>query len=278
MKNWFFIFAICLGNLTYATPIQDHQIDSTALSQLASALNISQDADIVAETQKHWLRKSNQERWEMAELSPDQRLFVLNWARECKLFDPWKPLTNTYDQALILGATTDRMRMRLDYLKRLWNEGTRFSEIVWLTGDRPLDERVDGLTNRCSNESEAAHIIWNEMDLPEEMRKLPVVFIAVPMKINGSSLKRPNTEDTIIAWLKIATEPCKALFVSDQPFCGYQFAIIKANLPNAFLFDVVGPGVESINHPAAAAIILDSMARWIYAESLIKNKQSFISH
>ncbi len=269
MKKWLFLFVICLCSLTFASPIQDRKIDPTALSQLGSALDIPQNADIVIETQKRWLRKPNQERWEITELSPDQRLFVLNWATDQGLFAPWKPVSKIYDKALILGATTSRMQMRLAYLKQLWDEGTRFNEIVWLTGDRPLDIRVDGLTDRCSNESEAAHILWEETNLPEEMRSLSVVFVAVPMKIEGSSQKRPNTEDTIVAWLKLSSEPCKALFVSDQPFCGYQFAVIKANLPNAFLFDLVGQGVDSTSHPAAAAITLDSIARWIYQEDLI---------
>ncbi len=91
MKNWFFLFAICLCSLAFASPIQDRKIDPQALAQLVSALNISEDADIVAETQKQWLRKPNQERWEMAELSSDQSLFVLNWAAEQGLFAPWKP-------------------------------------------------------------------------------------------------------------------------------------------------------------------------------------------
>lgn len=269
MKKWLFLFAVSLWSLIFASPIQDRKIDLTALSELGSALDIPQDADIVVETQKRWLRKPNQERWEITELSPDQRLFVLNWATDQGLFAAWKPTSKQYDKALILGGTTSRMQMRLDYLKQLWNEGTRFNEIVWLTGDRPLDKRVDGLTDRCSNESEAAHIFWEETELPDEMRSLPVVFVAVPMKIEGFSQKRPNTEDTIIAWLKLFPEPCKALFVSDQPFCGYQFAVIKANLPRAFLFDLVGPGVDPTSHPAAAAITLDSIARWIYQEDLI---------
>src|SRR6185295_17520584 len=99
--------------------------------------------------------------------------------------------------------------------------------------------------------------------LPKEMRNLSVLFIAVPMKEEGSSLKRPNTEDTVVAWLKADSRPRKALFVSDQPFCGYQFAVIKTCLPMSFQFDVVGEGVNSTSHPAAAAIILDSIARWI---------------
>ncbi len=266
MKKWLFLLAIYLCSLSFASPIQDHKIDPAALSELALALDIPPDADIVMETQKRWLRKPDQERWEMAELSPEQRLFVLNWAKDQGLFAPWKPVSKTYDKALILGATTSRMQMRLDYLKQLWDEGIRFNEIVWLTGDRPLDKRIDGLTDRCSNESQAAHILWEETDLPKEMRSLPVVFVAVPMKMEGSSLKRPNTEDTIVAWLQLSPQPSSALFVSDQPFCGYQFAIIKATLPNAFLFDLVGPGVDPNSHPAAAAITLDSIARWIYQE------------
>lgn len=273
MKKWFLLFAFCLCSSIVASPIQDHQIDPTALSRLASALDIPHDANIIAETQKRWLRKPGQERWEIAELSADQRLFVLNWATEQGLFAPWKPLEKTYGKALILGATTSRMQMRLDYLKQLWEEGTRFHEIVWLTGDRPLDKRADGLTDRCSTESEAAHILWEETNLPEGLRSLPVVFVAAPMKMEGSSLKRPNTEDTIIAWLKIEPEPCKVLFVSDQPFCGYQFAVIKASLPNIFLFDLAGQGIDSTSHPAAAAITLDSIARWIYQENLIASSE-----
>ncbi len=268
LRGWFFL-AVFLCSFTFALPIQDRKIDPVALLQLQRALDIPEDADIVVETQKRWLRKPSQERWEIAELTLDQRLFVLNWAKEEGVFDAWKPVSKIYDKALILGATTSRMQMRLDYLKELWNEGVRFHEIVWLTGDRPLDQRVDGLTDRCSNESEASRILWKETLLPEEMRALPVVFVAVPMKGEGASQKRPNTEDTLVSWLKLSPEPCKALFVSDQPFCGYQFAVVKASLPKEFLFDLVGPGVDPSSHSAAAAVTLDSLARWIYQENLI---------
>jgi hypothetical protein len=277
MKKLFFLFTICLCWLSFAVPIQDRKIDAAALSQLASVLDIPENSDIVAETQKRWLRKPTQERWELAELSPDQRSFVLDWSIKQGLFSAWKPALADYDKALILGATTSRMQMRLDYLKHLWEEGTRFHEIVWLTGDRPLDKRVDELTDRCSNESEAARILWEEANLPIEMRALPVVFVAVPMKKEGEVLKRPNTEDTIVAWLKLSPEPCAALFVSDQPFCGYQFAVVKACLPEAFQFDLIGPKVDPHGHPAAAAITLDSIARWIYQENC-NAKEEMRSH
>ena len=256
------VLLICAS--TFAFPLQERRIEPQALSELAITLGISPEQDLIAETQKQWLRKPGQERWELAELSPEQKFFVLNWAKEQGLFEAWKPICASYDKALILGATTSHMQMRLDYLKQLWDQGIRFREIVWLTGDRPLDSRVDGLLERASTESAAGHIIWEETSLPEEMRSLPVVFIAVPMK----GQQRPNTQDTIIAWLKIAPQPCRALFVSDQPFCGYQYSVINSILPNSYLFDVVGSGAEPESHPAAAAITLDSIARWIYQTSL----------
>ncbi len=268
MKNLFFFLFLSFYSLGFASPIQQHQINPQALRELAAGLNIPEEADLIEETQKRWLRKPNQERWEMAELSLDQREFVLDWAAEQNILADWKPSEMLYDKALILGATTGHMRLRLNFLKQLWVEGVRFHEVVWLTGERPLDPKVDQLVERCNNETEAALILWQETPLPEEMRKVPVLFVSVPMKQEGESLKRPNTKDTIIAWLNQEPAPCKTLFFSTQPFCSYQFAVIKSTLPDSFLFDVAGPGANPSSHPKAAAIILDSIARWIYQESL----------
>jgi hypothetical protein len=265
-KGILLFLALC--SLVHASPIQDRKIEGAALCQLAVGVGIPPGTNIVEETQKRWLRKPTQERWELNEISPEQRRFVLNWAKEQGIFSAWKPSRDTYDKALILGATTSRMQMRLDYLKQLWMEGVRFTEIVWLTGDRPLDKSIDGLLDLCQTESEAAHILWEEADLPEEMRGLSVVFVEVPMKVDGTTVKRPNTEDTIVAWLKVAPQPCTALFISDQPFCGYQFAVVKGALPDEFLFDLAGQGVDPSSHPAAAAITLDCIARWIYQDSI----------
>ena len=279
MKKLFILLSLCLCCIGSAAPLQNRFIWPAALDQLASAMDMPASEDLITFTQTHWLRKPAQERWEMKELTKDQRTFVLNWADRQGLFADWLPYCDIYDTALILGASTSRMQMRLDYLKKLWNQGVRFKEVVWLTGDRPLDERVDGMIERCQNESQAARIIWEESDLPDSMRCLPALFIAVPMKGEEPVRQRPNTADTIIAWLQTNPPPCKALFVSDQPFCGYQFAIVKAFLPDAFSFDLVGQGVDPFRHPAAAAITLDSIARWIYQENLNKNtaKRAFES-
>lgn len=259
----FLLFLLSISTLFLeAKPIQEREIDPEALSELALELGIAPSDNLIEKTQEQWLRKSGQERWEQVEIDPAKRQFVLDWTKEQGLLSDWVPALRAYDKALILGATTSRMQARLDYLTQLWRQGVRFEEIVWLTGDRPLDPRVDGLLDRCSNESEAARIVWEEAELPEGMREISVVFVAVPMR----GTIRPTTADTIYAWLETAPPPCSALFVSDQPFCGYQFAVVKSILPERFEFDLIGHGADPSSHPAAAAIILDSIARWIYQE------------
>lgn len=190
----------------------------------------------------------------------------MNWAEKEGIYSSWTPVCNRYDKALILGTTVPLMQKRLNYLKDLWNQGIRFSEIVWLTGERPLDPQMDGHSEHYTNETEAAKWIWKDSDLPQEMHQIPTVFISVPMKGN----LRPNTEDTIIAWLNTKPKPCTALFISDQPFNGYQFAVVKTSLPDAIPFDLAGPGVNPQSHPSAAAITLDTIARWMYQEELYR--------
>lgn len=268
MKIRCVLLALCLTTAALAAPLQERTLDRASLEQLATALDISVESDLITETQKQWLCQKDRERWELSELKEGQRLFVLSWAKQQGLYADWKPASSRYDTALILGATTGCMKRRMNYLAQLWQRGVHFDRVVWLTGDRPLDARVDSMLDRCHNESEAALILWNEAELPDEMRQLPIAYIAVPMKIESGSPKRPNTEDTIIAWLASGPAPCRALFISDQPFCGYQFAILKAALPDQFQFDLAGPGVDPSIHPAAAAITLDSIARWIYQEQI----------
>jgi hypothetical protein len=267
MKRWFFLLALSFCHLVFAAPLQERKIDRAALNELFTATGIPIDAEIVSETQKRWLRKPGLERWEVAELPSHEKELILRLAKQHGLFDAWRPLLTLYDKAFILGATTSRMELRLDFLKQLWNEGVRFKEVVWLTGDRPLDKRVDGLMDRCSTESEAARLIWQEAHLPDKMRALPVVFVAVPMKKEGKTLKRPNTQDTIDAWLESNPRPCRALFVSNQPLSGYSYAVVKTTLPDNFLFDLVGPPAPLTSENAA--ILLDSLARWIYQENLL---------
>jgi hypothetical protein len=247
--------------------MQNDRLSRSALQELFSELGIDENQDLVAQTQEHWLRKPTQERWEVEDLPQNQRLFVLDWAIRNGLFDSWAPSQTHYDQAVILGGTTFRMHHRLAFLRDLWKQGVRFEQIVFLTGDRPLDPRVDRYSEVCASESDAAQLIWQEADLPLAMREMPIRWIAVPMKNEGGLSKRPTTEDTILAWVA-RSRPNHALFVSNQPYCGYQSAVIKNILPDGFSFELVGEGVEEGDARLSnARVILDTIARWLYAQT-----------
>jgi len=248
--------------------------------ELANKLGIPQEQDLVAATQSAWLRTKGLERWQLGTMLTQEGQLVLQWAKEHGLFTTLTPRFTHYDSALILGATTSRMETRLSYLIELWNNGCRFEEVVFLTGERPLNKEVDHFVDLCDNEADAARIIWDTTLLPEGMKQLPVRFVAVPMKENGA---RPTTEDTLVAWLEESSGTKKALFVSDQPFCGYQGAVVEGSLPKTMLFDVVGRGIitekEDFSdllktYPYAPKVILDSLARELYQRERNSRKEA----
>lgn len=117
MNKFLFLLVSCFCSFNFAVPLQDHKLDLNAISQLGRALGFPQDGDLIAETQKRWLRKPHQEAWEVEELSVEQKLLVLNWAKEQGLYAPWKPALKEYEKALILGASTAQMQKRLAYLQ-----------------------------------------------------------------------------------------------------------------------------------------------------------------
>lgn len=249
-----------LSTTLLANPIQERVLNPEALDELMVNLGLDPSGDVIAQTQEHWLRKPGKERWEMSELPEEEASYVINWAETQGLYAPWTPACTCYDTAVILGAATGRMEDRLVYLGELWDAGVRFNEVVWLTGERPLDPDTEHLATYCTTESEAAEYMWAHTELPEQMRELPVTFIAVPMQ----GERRPNTKDTIDAWLEVAPPSFTALVVSSQPFSGYQYAVVNTFLPEAIDFDLVGAPVDVCTLPTPAAVTLDTLARWLW--------------
>jgi hypothetical protein len=249
-----------------AEPLQERSINESDLLSLISGCGLSTEGDLVEQTQEYWLRKPGLERWEIEPLDQELTAFVMEWAQQQKFFEAWTPAAGSYTKALILGGTTGAMEKRLSYLAALWRKGIRFREIVWLVGERPLDPRIEELSGQCANESEAARFIWRDALLPASMRALSASFVSVPMQLENGISRRPNTADTLYAWLALFPEPCSLLLISSQPFCLYQHAVVERCLPAGYLFDLVGP--EYVCNPEdakQAALILDTIARWLYS-------------
>jgi hypothetical protein len=142
-----------------------------------------------------------------------------------------------YNYAAWPGALLVRAVARLQDLLEAWAAGVRWRQTVVLGGKRPLQPQetpVEGYkllginapdatnfkTRNVKTELEMMHWLWEQADLPGEMRKT-ALFVNAPMKPPkkiGDPLVRPNTEDTIHAWLLQLPTPGGVLLSSGAPY------------------------------------------------------------
>ena len=246
------------------------------LLEFLKEMKISHDgtlSSIVDATQSAgWQRPLQVERWQVPDLSVEQRGMVLSYAVKLGMLETRYPKNNHYHYLVVMGGATFRMEKRMGFLKELWNKGCRFDHIVILSGERPLDPKVEKIPDGCKSESEAAHAMWKTIDLPPEVRNLPITFVDTPMIPVYMGQRRPGIADTITKWVKTSPKPGSCLIISNQPYISYQEATIRLLLPKSFTLEAVGPG--AVPAELNAADILDSIARWLYQEQqLPKNNK-----
>ena len=268
--------------------VNEHHQPTLALLTILEATNIKHDGtlqNIVTETQKSWLRPSGKERWE------NQTVFTLNHdnpsdlLKELGLIQEIKPSNQHYDHVVLLGSTVTSIRNRLSYLINVWNNGVRFDSINILAGQRPLDSTVESPEALLNNtyqtlhfkqnwqfngnlpttETEMIKLVFDQADLPTEWNNIAINFVDTPMQQTGDgTLRRPNTLDTIIEWVKLYNpQNGSILALSNQPYIGYQDSVLQNFLPKDFTVETVGS--DCINNQNIATM-LDSLARWIYNE------------
>jgi hypothetical protein len=146
-----------------------------------------------------------------------------------------------------------------------FNRGVRFKQVVLLTGQRLLDSKTSEKDLPFQTEAEMMLSVWEKFPMPEEMRKIPCLLVDAPGKCKGDGIcARPNTSDTLIAWLKMNPGPGRCLFISSQPFCGYQDSLARTNIPSSFAIETIGP---QASQGVSVAVYLDNLGRWLYTEA-----------
>ena len=170
-----------------------------------------------------------------------------------------------YDYALLLGATTKTIIERLNYLIAQWNNGIRWKSTVILTGQRFLEKKEQeylvqqGAIN-VKTETEMIQFLWKNTEMPDRLLACPTIFVDTPQR-NG---QRPTTADTVAHWLSFKPRAGTCLCVSNQPYIHYQQAIMQKLLPLSFTSQTIGPILNP--KTTTVTLIIDSLARWIYAE------------
>lgn len=224
---------------------------------------------IVEATQKKWLRPVGKERWESVESYNSKQMKKIHFhMKKMGFFSEVLPSDTNYDYALVLGASFSSVQERVHYLVKLWHKGVRFQKLIFLTGERPLDPKVepDNIFMEASivpkTETQMMQYVHDYFEIPEEMKQLPFELVSVPFDTKAG--KRPSTADTIRAWMDRFPFPGKCLFVSNQPYCIYQGLVIKGLIPKNFVFETVGP--PPTMEDMTGSTLLDTVARSLYQE------------
>ena len=236
-------------------------------------------SDVVQKTQDQWLRKPNQERWDMEKYASENEYEIRQQFDSLGMNKGLIPKYQEYDYAIILGALFGRITLRLQYAIDLWQQGIRFKRLVFLGGARPVVESqgenkqkfmeffgLDSLDDEAvpKTEAEIMKFVYQYTAMPEEMRSLPVTFINASMvQQDDGSLKRPTTDDIIADWLQTKPSVGKCLFFSNQPYVGFQHAVVKTYMPRSFQVETIG---TEANPTLNVGVVLDNVARWLYQE------------
>lgn len=260
--------------------VSDHKQVSSDILKLLELTGVFHDgtlADIVTQTQRFWLRKPGQERWDIEQYVTDNESEIRSVFEEMSMCGEIKPKLQEYDYVLILGGLFGRMTARLQHTIDLFKQGVRFKKIVLLGSARPAvatqgetlqkylewsgQSELEGVEPQT--EADMLKFIYQYSAMPDQMRQLPMQVIDVPMLGQEGALRRPTTGDTITWWLQTDPQPGTCLFVSSQPYVGYQDSVVKTDMPADFSVDTVGLACDSSKN---IGILLDTVARWLYQE------------
>lgn len=235
-------------------------------------------SSIVDETQKHWLRKPGSERWDIENNPHVNQQEIYKICEKLQMFSEIKPEHVQYEHAFVLGGIFDRMKARFQFLIDQWNNGVRFNSIVLLGSSRAANKEQGEnqqhlekwantkIDHMPSTETELLKFIYDHIPMPEDMRKVPLQIIDVPMLQNpDGTMKRPTTADTIEAWLGAHPKIGKVLAISSQPYVGYQNSVMQTLIPASFEVDTIG---QACSHDQKIGLLLDTLARTLYQEKI----------
>lgn len=233
--------------------------------------------DIVEKTQNGFLRPADKDRWQLTEkFTQTQKNGSKILSKNLGLVDAVNPLYTVYDHLIILGSTATTAYERLIDLVSLWKQGIRSDALVFLGSERPLDQEYEsaqtilelignfsqgkeGIAQKLPRtETELLLFLWNHITVPTDLALVQPIIINAPM--NGT--KRATTADTIVHWLKTNPKVGRCLFISSQPFVGYQDAVIQGCMPAEFIVDTVGRSYPEQSYHLT--VVVDTVARWLY--------------
>jgi len=239
----------------------------TTVSALLTALHIPHaptKESINTACQQHLLRPAGLERWQIADPLASRRAELMPYFKALGLCDAVTPprAISDYDYLIILGTTTEPVHELMEEVGRLLADaGRKKPQVVLLTGERPLDPSHEDMAYGPT-EDVMMEAVYREYGLERYAYRV----IRSPMK----GAVRPNTDDTVYAWLATNPQPGRCLVVTVQPLVLRQGAVVATLLPKDFLVDTVG---VAAHEDEPMVLYLDELARTVYQMLKLEEKQ-----
>lgn len=260
-----------------------------ALLALLSLCDIHHDGSlttIIEATQKEqpvgFLRPKDKERWQITSYVTAKADAIRHQCDLLAMLQEIKPLHHQYDYIVVFGGSIHGIRMRLAFLKKLWEEGVRSQKIIILTGQRFLDPAIESeaiLTDKNNGllpitstwsmkdypktETDMIRMVLEQSIVPQDWHSIPIIYIDTPAPLGSM---RPNTGDTIQYWLTTQPIPGSLLAISEQPLIGYQDAVLRRFLPKSFIIETVGSAIVPDTKPE---LLIGTVGWWLYNAYLI---------
>lgn len=207
-----------------------------------------------------WIQEGK-ERWQYEERFNDKKIKALPLLEAIGCLDAIHAQKFHYNYVLVLGALASRVEKRLNFLWEEWKRGVRFDAIFFLTGQRDIEKKMEILPIGITSETQMMIYLYRSHPLSEAARGVPLAIIDTSKQCDAHGLlKRPNTADTVKAWLQTRPAAGSCLAISDQPFVGYQEAVLKKLLPADFFIEVIGMADE---RKFPLILYLDNLAKWL---------------
>jgi len=221
----------------------------------------------VQQSNFRWIRPKGLERWDVYSLLDNtQRVALTKKIKHSSLAREKLPLKKHYDALVILGATTARVKSRIEFLNKLHKQGITFDKIYLLGSTRDLKIGTES-DKEMAKTLEAKNLEATEMNMinelwlqarPDSLKNILVVAVQAQQRPDGT---RANTEDTLKDMMIdfVETKGKSILFISNNPYICYQDAVEKKVLkPYGIAVETVG---EAMAKEETMENVLDTVAR-----------------
>lgn len=222
----------------------------------------------VQQSNFRWIRPKGLELWDRqySLLDTEKRAQLEKVVRDSALAKVKMPCQKHYDAIVIMGATTSRVKSRIEFLNMLHRQGIACDKMYLLGSSRDLKIGSDAdkdmaktleAKNIDATETNMMNELWLQ-ERPEALKDMLVVAVQASQRPDGM---RASAEDTLKSMaIDFGDVNGKSfLFISNNPYIPYQDAVVKKVLaPYGIRIETVG---EAMGAQTTMENVLDTVAR-----------------